>query len=391
MKQLSLITQVIVLGLIVGFLAYTIHRASYRVAGTPATGTQIAASADSDATSTKVAIFPSATSTPVQTVKAVPKTKASVKQTDPKASTSPVTSSASSSSEITRVENPYATPPESFTTINTDTRGALVNIFCAPKGGTMRPISGTGTIIDPRGVILTNAHVAQYVLLSESPRVDLSCYVRTGSPASAKWTPQVLYIPAVWIQQHAADIRAEHPLGTGEHDYALLYISAAVDGSPLPTSFPSLPVDSREAIGFLGDKVLAASYPAEFVGASANFDLYPASSVTTIAQLLTFNVKSVDVISVGSVIEAQSGSSGGAIVNAWGHLIGVITTTSTGATTADRDLRGITLSYINRDIAAQTSSTLLNYLNDDLAAKTAAFTANQAPALYKLLIEQIVK
>jgi hypothetical protein len=246
-------------------------------------------------------------------------------------------------------------------------------------------------MIDPRGVILTNAHVAQYVLLSESPRVDLDCYIRTGSPAKAKWIPQVLYIPAVWVQQHASDIRAEHPTGTGEHDYALLYIKSSADGSPLPTGFSSIPVDSREAIGFLGDQVLAAGYPAEFVGASSSFNLYPASSITNIAQLLTFTVKTVDVISVGSVIEAQSGSSGGAVVNAWGHLIGVITTTSEGATTADRDLRAITLSYINRDIATQTGSTLLNYLNGDLAAKTSAFTANEAPQLYNLLIDQITK
>ena len=390
MKHLSLATQIIILALVAGFLVYTVHRATYRISANPVTSTQMAASAQPDtisSSSSATSTVTSPTSTPIP----IPAKKAAIKPATPKPTPSPAASSAATSSQIVRVENAYATPPESFAAINASARGALVNIFCAPKGGAMRPISGTGTIIDPRGIILTNAHVAQYVLLSESPRVDLSCYVRAGSPATTKWIPQVLYIPAVWVQQHAADIRAEHPLGTGEHDYALLFIGASSDGSPLPARFPSLPVDTREAIGFLGDQVLAASYPAEFVGASANFALYSASSVTNIAQLLTFDVKSVDVISVGSVIEAQSGSSGGAIVNAWGHLIGVITTTSEGTTTADRDLRAITLSYINRDITAQTGSTLLNYLNEDLAVKTAVFTADQAPALYKLLIDQIVK
>lgn len=380
MKNLSLSVQITILVLVVGSLAYAMHRASYRVAAVPTTHTQVAAGAESQATTTGSSESPATTTatSPTTIKKVISKTVSSA--TTPTAS-----------GEITRIESPYGTAPESFSTINTEARSALVNIFCTPKGGTLRPISGSGTIIDQRGVILTNAHVAQYVLLSESPQADLSCYVRTGSPATTKWIPQVLYIPAVWVQQHAADINAAHPLGTGEHDYALLYIGASADGTPLPTRFPSLPVDTREAIGFLGDQVLAASYPAEFVGASANFALYSASSVTNIAQLLTFDVKSVDVISVGSVIEAQSGSSGGAIVNAWGHLIGVITTTSEGTTTADRDLRAITLSYINRDITAQTGSTLLNYLSGDLAAKTAAFTANEAPALYKLLIDQLVK
>ncbi|MDB5238317.1 MAG: hypothetical protein JWM46_587 [Candidatus Kaiserbacteria bacterium] len=390
MRHLTLTVQIIILAVIIGVLAYAIHRSSYSIAASPTNSSeQVAASTQASATSTRTTTTATASST-ATTTKPVVKKAPIIKQTSP-AAAAPTASTTKPSGEIVRIENPYSTQPESFSTINTRARGALVNIFCSPKGGSLRPISGSGTIIDSRGVILTNAHVAQYVLLSESPRVNLSCFIRTGSPASSKWIPKVLYIPATWVRDHAADISAEHPLGTGEHDYALLYITDSTDSTPLPATFPAIPVDTREAIGFLNDQVLAASYPAEFTGASANYDLYPASSVTNIAQLLTFTTKSVDVISVGSVIEAQSGSSGGSIVNAWGRLIGVITTTSTGATTADRDLRGITLSYINRDIAAQTGSTLLNYLNGDLAAKTAAFTANDAPALYNLIIDQIAR
>jgi len=284
--------------------------------------------------------------------------------------------------QIARVQNPYSTPPESFDAINTSARAALVNILCAPQGGSLLPISGSGVIIDPRGIILTNAHVAQYVLLSESPSVDLSCVVRTGSPAKAEWTAVVLYIPPIWVNAHANEILDQHPTGTGEHDYALLYIVGSADNTPLPTQFPYVSPETREAIAFPGDQVLVASYPAEFIGgAAAQYDLYAVSSVTTIKQFLTFVSGTPDLLSLGGIIEAQSGSSGGAVVNAWDQLVGIIATTSSGTTTADRDLRAVALSYINTDLATQSGQDLNSLLQGDPASEVLAFNNDVAPTL----------
>ena len=298
--------------------------------------------------------------------------------------------------QVTRIENPYPFPPESFNTVNDAARAALVNILCAPRsGGALSPISGSGIIIDPRGVILTNAHVAQYVLLSESPEINISCVIRSGAPAVAHWSAEVLYIPPVWVEAHAGEIRDPRPVGTGEHDYALLLISGELGSPPPPPStpgFPYLPFDTREAIGFQGDQVVVASYPAEFLGGlAAQFNLYPASSITPIGQLLTFATRSVDLISLGGIIEAQSGSSGGAVVNAWGRLVGIIATTSEGDTTAARDLRAITLSYINRDLMAQTQFDLPAILGGDVVAEAQDFNTRVAPNLIGLFIEQIEK
>ena len=299
-----------------------------------------------------------------------------------KPSVTATVSTSTPTNEIARVQNPYPTPPESFDEINTSARSALVNILCAPQGGSLLPVSGSGVIIDPRGIILTNAHVAQYVLLSESPSVDLSCEIRDGSPAKAQWKAVVLYIPPVWVDQHASEILDQHPAGTGEHDYAFLYIVGSVDGTPLPSQFPYVSPETREAIAFPGDQVLVASYPAEFIGgAAAEYDLYAVSSVTTIKQFLTFASGTPDLLSLGGIIEAQSGSSGGAVVNAWNRLVGIIATTSTGTTTADRDLRAVALSYINADLAKQSGQDLNSLLSGDPISETLNFNNTLANTL----------
>jgi len=287
-----------------------------------------------------------------------------------------------------RIQDPYPTPPLPGEAVNSLARNALVNIFCHGNGA-LRPISGSGVIIDPRGVILTNAHVAQYVLLSQHPRIDLDCFVRTGAPAKEQWVPQVLYIPEVWVRAHAADINADKPLGTGEHDYALLYTARAVGTPPLLAPLPYIPTDTREVIAFPGDTVLVASYPAELSSGIMWYNLYPVSSFTSVKELLTFAEQSVDAIAVGGVIGAQGGSSGGAIVNMWGRLVALISTTSEGKTTAERTLRGITLAYINRDFALQTGTTLETFIAGDIAEKAADFTRNAFPTLIHLYLEQL--
>ncbi len=297
----------------------------------------------------------------------------------------------SSPNDILRIENPYTTPPLTFEAINIAARAALVNIYCSTANtGTLKPITGSGIMVDPRGVVLTNAHVAQYVLISQSGRSDLKCEVRTGAPAMSKWVPVVLYIPAVWINQHANEIIKTHVTGTGEHDYALLYMAASVNGTPLPDSYAYVSPDTREAVAFVDDNVLAASYPVEFSGGSIiQSNLYPVSSITTVRQLLTFTVGQADAISLGGIIGAQSGSSGGGVVNQWNRLVGLITTTSEGATTGERDLHAITTAYINRDLVTQTGSGLMATLAKDPKAGATAFLP-EATTLGQKLIDVVL-
>lgn len=278
----------------------------------------------------------------------------------------------------------YTTPPLQFETINTMTLPALVNILCASKQGSNIPgATGSGIIIDPRGVILTNAHVAQYLLLAQHASAPVSCVVRIGAPAKPRFTADVLAFPRVWAEQHAKDILTELPTGTGEHDWALLYITGTTSGVPKPDTFPFISFDTRHAVTQTHDPVLLASYPAGFLGSIAlRKDLWSVSTIVSIQKVFTFTQGIIDVLSLGGNIAAQGGSSGGAVVNQWGHVVGLIVTSSLGDTTAERDLRAVTLSHIEQSLHAQVGEDLLPFLQQgDFESRVQTFKANSLPYL----------
>lgn len=131
--------------------------------------------------------------------------------------------------------------------VDTAVRDALVNIYCQYKTDKyIRTTTGTGFFINQKGVILTNAHVAQFLLLPSTKNVvsDVECVIRGGDPAKPKYQAELLYISPRWVFDNSEVITEESPRGTGERDYALLYISRSLDNTPLPTTFPAISVDT---------------------------------------------------------------------------------------------------------------------------------------------------
>lgn len=335
-----------------------------------------------------------ATTTPAEPAETEVPIESSVKTATKQAESQPAAAAqsqdTSEGNEVHRVRNPYPSDPKPDAELYALGRAAIVNIYCQSKGS-LSSAAGSGVVIDPRGVILTNAHVAQYMLLASDSRMKMECFIRTGSPSENRYKADLLYLPSSWIAEHAEDIAAKRPKGTGEHDYALLVITKTVDGTPLPASFPHLPIDTREAIAFSSDRVLLAGYPAEFAikGTGGSSILYPASVFTKVGELMTFGERSVDLISLGGAVLAQSGSSGGAVINLWGQLVGIISTTSDGATTAERELRAITLAYISRDFRQETGVSLSAMLASDLTTQASLFMNTQAPSLAAKLISYL--
>lgn len=293
--------------------------------------------------------------------------------------------------DISPVENPYSFAPLDPETLNQIARAALVNILCVSRDAHIKSISGSGVIIDPRGIVLTNAHVAQYILLANHSGLAITCTIRTGAPARTLSYPDIMFFPDAWIREHASSITESRPLGTGEHDYALLHIARPAENTQLPTTFSSIKIDTREGIAYVGDPVLIAGYPAEFGSGNATlYSLYPSTVLTSVRQMMTFSEQLIDMISLGGTALAQSGSSGGAALNYWGYLVGIITTTSEGSTTETRDLRAVTPAHIDRSVRTHLGISLTDLLARDPLVTTMEFK-EKAKSLNNTLIAEISK
>lgn len=289
------------------------------------------------------------------------------------------------------VATPTTAPVGTPSSVNETVRKTVVNIFCTSiLGGPFDAISASGVVIDPRGIILTNAHVAQYFLLRDYPAPNtMSCIVRTGAPAVPQYTAELLFLPPSWVEKNAQKIKDENPLGTGEHDYALVRITGTINKqNTLPATFPYSPIST--ALPKLEDDVLIVGYPAGFLGGIAlQRDLYQSSAYTKVQELLTFVESTLDLFSIGGSVVAQSGSSGGAASNPQGELIGLIVTTTQGADTSSRDLRAITTSYILRDFQNESGVALGVYLSGDQAERASIFRQTKEPLEIQKLVDAI--
>lgn len=282
-------------------------------------------------------------------------------------------------------------PPLPVDEVNMRTRAAVVNILCTVTGNDLAPVSGSGVIIDEAGVVLTNAHIGQYVLLQDTSPIAIECFVRTGSPATVRWKPRIMYIPEVWVHEHAADIVVERPTGTGENDFALLALEPIDE--PLTLPLPFIPVNVSEGALLTDEQALVASYPAGFAGSLTIYNqLSLTSTLATIGRVFTFSESTIDLLSLGGIIVAQQGSSGGAVVDPWGQLAGLIVTSSDAVDTKDRDLRALTLSHVDRTVQSELATTLPTLLSrNDPRAQAAAFRLGQGKKLGALLTAEVLK
>ena len=238
---------------------------------------------------------------------------------------------------------------------------SLVNIVCdinTPSGQFLT--SGSGVIIDSRGIILTNAHVAQFLLLKEGATTT-SCSVRTGSPASTAYSAELVYISGPWISAHPGTALSGAPTGTGEHDFALLAITGSRTPLPLPGSFPAVPL--TEASLAVGKDAALASYGAQGLSAEqVKQALFPTLAFGSIKDVYafrkTFDLTAIDLIALGANKAAQAGSSGGGVVNGKGELVALITTSSPG-----RNVSAITAGHIARSFRADVGDDIDKYLS----------------------------
>ena len=256
---------------------------------------------------------PAATSTPTKAV-------ATSTQTIPSPAPPKKPAAAPAKTETVAPSGPQPTIP--LDTSSAALRSALVNILCYVLSGSgLHSISGSGVFVDPKGIILTNAHIADYFLLADR---NVTCTIRTGSPARNAYTAELAFISSRWIYANPSVLTDEAPTGTGEYDFAFLAVTKSITTNPLPDSFPYITLSIEAPVS--GSGVVIGSYAAQFLASNQVESLLsPTLVFGSIKDLYTFKTNTVDVIALGGSVAAQEGSSGGGIVDSSGKLIGTIT------------------------------------------------------------------
>jgi hypothetical protein len=294
-------------------------------------------------------------------------------------------------------------PIANFESINQSIRSAIINILCTESGTDgISYVTGSGVMISPNGIILTNAHIAQFWLLKNfSADKKISCVIRTGSPAYPAYLAEVLYISPRWIENNTTLLKSSKMKGTGENDFALLYITGqAGNNVTLPRQFSFVNPDIIHDFS-KNEPVLLASYPAKLVGGEIVLrNLYAASAITTVKQVYTFKEASsdapIDVISVGGTVVSQTGSSGGAVIDENRNLIGIISTESDNlaTSTSGLDLYAITLGHVDRSLREETGgglTSLLQMAAENASTTSVSFMSSIGNNLSKILIDALTK
>jgi S1-C subfamily serine protease len=319
----------------------------------------------------------------------------STEQTTNAATSTPNTATKKTSSDAI-AKSPIALPPSPavLSARQLNSSGALmlkslVNIVCVSNDPAIPSISGSGVIIDSRGIILTAAHVAQLFLLQDYLGTNkVQCLIRAGSPARRAYLAEPIYVSPLWIQQNPTTLTATSPSGTGENDFALLAITASATSTPLASSFPALPLVQGDP----GDRepVAIGSYGAQYLSPDElNYSLYPILVFGDIQTRYTFDTKTVDLVSVEGSAASQEGSSGGGIVNASGELVGTITTSSIAGSIGTRSLNAVTINHMRRSFRGDTGQNFDSYLrNNSLSVLVAGF-ARQSQQLGQLLAQTL--
>ncbi len=285
-------------------------------------------------------------------------------------------------------------PTQDLNAINKAKSDAVINIVCISRNDQLNSEVASGVIISPDGLVLVNAHMAQYMLLEQLSNIAMQCTLRSGSPAKPAYKAKIIYINPKWIKTNASQITSNEQYGTGEHDYAILQITNPIKpNTSLPKEFTYIEPNTKPVTSYINKPVLIRSYPAEFLGSAITLrSLHPVATITPLLSMRTFSTdaKSAtpDLLELGGSIVAQGGSSGGAVISNSGKLLGIIVTSTRKNTTAERELNAISIEHINNSLKADIGIGLNQLINLPKSLKL-KITANSLPASANKLLKYI--
>jgi S1-C subfamily serine protease len=161
---------------------------------------------------------------------------------------------------------------------------------------------GSGTIIAPEGLILTNAHVVDD-RFDEYDRLGVAITEASDTP------PELLYVGEIAAVDYSLDL-------------ALLQITEGIHGGPVDGEFPFVPIGDSDAVE-IGDNIRILGYPV-IGGQTITFTNGVVSGFTS-----ERSVGNRAWIKTDAAI--SGGNSGGLAINEEGEVIGVPTVVGSGA------------------------------------------------------------
>ena len=203
-----------------------------------------------------------------------------------------------------------------------NTMHAVVQIVALRQGflGNLSPAwTGSGTVVDPSGIVLTNCHVANPRAMGmpapPADRLAIAITQRSDEP------PAVTYF---------ADIVVQSP----ELDLAVLRIVAGLDGKPVRgLDLPFISVGDSDTLE-LGDVLAIFGYP----GIGGETVTFTSGSVSGFSKQQGVKVRRGWIKTDATI---AGGNSGGTAVNHDGRLVGIPTQAAVGAGITPVDARRV--------------------------------------------------
>ncbi len=268
----------------------------------------------------------------------------------------------------------------------------VINIYCTfRRGNKTQTVSGSAVRLQ-EGVYLTNAHVAEYIMLenyflkkeSSNTLVEKSsCTLRELSPAVGSASAEIIFLPTSWVRQNKTNLKQATPVGTGEYDYALIReIKNNKNTLQTKVSLPLAKDDTKK-----DQEVFLIGYPI-FDQASIKNNLRKVSEKVSIEKLFSFGGKKVDTFNTDKTTLAHIGSSGGAVITTEGELLGIMVATISNSNSGSKAIKAINLDYIKRNITEESGKGLEVFLNDT-DREVVSFKENYLESLSETLLEGV--
>lgn len=178
--------------------------------------------------------------------------------------------------------------------------GSIVELVCIDNKDRDTYYTGSGTIIEKSGLIITNQHI----LVSEDDSLIRYCGI--GFTSDLHDPPKIEYIGAAVAVHDGTDL-------------ALLRITEHLEGKDVPKEFPAISLDEAKEASLalnLGDPIYIGGYPG--IGAET----------FTFTQGVVSGRVGTELIKTSALID--SGTSGGAAFDGNGRYVGVPTAAAKG-------------------------------------------------------------